>query len=121
MVRKLNVWVVVTVLCITAANGFKLSAFDSSEETDNFDFDIDSSIDESDYWNLLSELSDFGENGSHESVEDEKWNQLDNLELIDEDIAEVPRFSEVNGIGYYQFGHRVRGICLLNLQLLIPA
>lgn len=127
MIFKLNIWTLVTVLLfvVIEANGFGFRLSDSSsseEEIEDFiDSDIDSSmsVDESDYWNLLSKLSrQFDENDEQANAEsNEKWNLIDNLELADVDVdddnvemVQLKQYSEVHRTGRYYLGRRVRGI-----------
>lgn len=125
MVRKLSVWFFVTVLLVIEANAFSLADLYSSEELDvdfdvdldvDLDVDIESPIDDADYWNLLSDASNTIDWDERASAEDEKWLEIDNLDIsdvdddVDDEIVEITPFSGVNGGRFYHFGRRVRGI-----------
>lgn len=131
MVQKLRIWVFVTALLIIGSNGF--GSFDSSEEEDSIEWDQwdlrsdvnsdnDSGIDESDYWDLLSELGKFDDNADV-NREDEDWKQIDNMILLDDGVDEsaemiqLKQMSEVHGSARYYLGKRVRGNFTLNLRL----
>lgn len=104
------------VLLTIEANGFTLPNFYSSEEiVEDIDLDIDldddSSIGESDYWDLLSKLSRaIDENDVHAKEVDEKWERIDNLVLIDDDESvQMEQCSKVQGVINYSLGKRRRG------------
>jgi len=89
MVRKLNVWLFVTVLFIIEVSGSKSSDLTSlADDIDDYDLESDSVTDESEYWDLLIKLNKinplFGDDGPVPE-NDEKWKEIDNLEWIDSD------------------------------------
>jgi len=94
-------------LLIIQTNGFTVPESTSSEE-----LDYDLSIDESDYWDFVKELNNpYREKNLDLEAENEKWNEIDNLEITfdDEEAEQLTQFSDVHGSMKYYIGRRVRG------------
>lgn len=97
MVGKAIFWIFVTVLVIKVTG---LSS-DEIEDYDTYFYDDDSNDESSD--------------NEHANREDEKWNQIDKLELIDDaddenhEMVQLNQISEVHGQVRYYLGQRVRG------------
>ncbi|KAG4075883.1 hypothetical protein HA402_003709 [Bradysia odoriphaga] len=104
----------VTVLFGIGANGLGWLDYSSSSETDStynpdndlglYDDDTDDRISFDDLKRLFNIQT---------SSDEEKWNEIDNLELIDytqdDQFVEMVQHSEVHGIMMYTLGKRVRG------------
>ncbi|XP_037026520.1 uncharacterized protein LOC119067559 [Bradysia coprophila] len=115
MVQKIKVSILfLTVLFGMGANGFGWFDYSSSSETDSayhldndlelYDDDSDDRISFDDFKRLFNVQT---------SPDDEKWNEIDNLELIDytqdDQFVEMVQHSEVHGVMMYTLGKRVRG------------
>lgn len=112
MLQKLNICGLLTLIFLIQTNGLSLPDFESFEELDSFDWDSDSAIDETDYWNLIAELNKPSHEKNVHVESEEKWNEIDNLEWITDDTdGYLTQFSDAHGSMKYYLGKRVRGMC----------
>lgn len=115
MVTKIQVSIVlVTVLFVIGTNGIRwFDISSSSEESDDIydDLDDDLVLDDDGSDNRI--LDDFKRLFNvREMSDDEKWKEIDNLDVIDDQFVEMVQmnqYSEVHGVMKYTLGKRIRG------------
>ncbi|KAJ6640121.1 hypothetical protein Bhyg_12870 [Pseudolycoriella hygida] len=116
MCGKLNLWFFVAILFGIAASGSKLPDLTAWED-DGDDFEFDSLIvdDESDYWDTIQKQYQlyplYGGDEDIRDEDDEKWNEIDNLDFVEDSVTEIvePQPVEVEGSIRYTLGSRVHG------------